>query len=409
MAVAWGSPTATPTIYSDRCPRPRRSACHSGPLDWPLAADERVKRGEVASSGGHVKIQSSSLQFVAQHALLTQRVRQESLKAWVGARPSAATTRAAPSQRFTHVPDGSPSGSGAAQGSSLRKTSHHHPVAAGSCERCEGEDEVKLDAKWELIKLLVERMIGRKIRLRAVPTAAEQRHEPARAHVATGSKGWGIEYDLKEITTESEETRFAATGSITTADGRAIRFDLDVRMSRYSVHEAVVHFRAGDAAVDPLVVNIGGGPVQLGDATFEFDLDADGDTERIPFVGAKSGLLVLDANLDGRANDGRELFGPTTGNAFAELAALDRDHNGWVDEADPDWGRLGLWTRDGNGKDTIAPLSSAGIGALHVGSTTTDFDIKDAGNALQGRLVASGLYVAENGSVGSLQQVNFAV
>jgi hypothetical protein len=37
---------------------------------------------------------------------------------------------------------------------------------------------------------------------------------------------------------------------------------------------------------------------------------------------------------DGRVNDGRELFGPRTGDGFAELAAYDDDGNNWIDEND---------------------------------------------------------------------------
>lgn len=354
-----------------------------------------------------MKIESATLQLAARHASVTQRLRQESLKVWIGPRPPAAAARTIPSPRF--VPASAAPASGAADGRPSRKTPHHHPIGGGPCDQCREEDEVKLDARWELIKLLVERMIGRKIRLRAIPTAPERHPQPSGGGAASGLKGWGIEYDLKEIRTESEETRFTATGTITTADGRVVRFDLELLMKRHAVEHHVVRFRAGDAAIDPLVVNVGGGGVQLGAATFEFDLDADGDTERIPFVGANSGFLVLDANLDGRANDGRELFGPTTGNAFAELGALDLDRNGWLDERDADWARLRLWTRGGDGKDVLASMAAAGIGALHVGSAATPFDIKDAAQALQGQLVASGLFVAEDGSVGSLQQVNFAV
>jgi hypothetical protein len=49
-------------------------------------------------------------------------------------------------------------------------------------------------------------------------------------------------------------------------------------------------------------------------------------------VSPRSGLLVIDKNLDGKVNDGSELFGPSTGDGFEKLARYDEDRNGWIDE-----------------------------------------------------------------------------
>jgi hypothetical protein len=45
---------------------------------------------------------------------------------------------------------------------------------------------------------------------------------------------------------------------------------------------------------------------------------------------------------DGRVNDGRELFGPITGDGFAELAAYDDDGNNWIDENDGIYDNLSI-------------------------------------------------------------------
>ena len=52
---------------------------------------------------------------------------------------------------------------------------------------------------------------------------------------------------------------------------------------------------------DPLVVHFDGPLGELRDARFTFDLNADGHTEAMPFVGQGSGFLVLDRNANGRA------------------------------------------------------------------------------------------------------------
>lgn len=65
----------------------------------------------------------------------------------------------------------------------------------------------------------------------------------------------------------------------------------------------------------------------LTEAKYNFDLDSDGREDLISFVRPGSGFLALDLNGDGRVNDGRELFGPATGDGFAELARYDQDGN----------------------------------------------------------------------------------
>lgn len=61
----------------------------------------------------------------------------------------------------------------------------------------------------------------------------------------------------------------------------------------------------------------------LTERDFAFDIDLDGHADQIAFVGTGSGFLALDRNGDGEINDGSELFGPESGDGFAELAAYD--------------------------------------------------------------------------------------
>ncbi len=45
--------------------------------------------------------------------------------------------------------------------------------------------------------------------------------------------------------------------------------------------------------------------------------------------------LAKDSNNNGAVDSGKELFGPTTGQGFAELAAYDEDENGLIDQTRP--------------------------------------------------------------------------
>ena len=119
--------------------------------------------------------------------------------------------------------------------------------------------------------------------------------------------------------------------------------------------------------------------------------------------------MVLDRNGDGKINNGSELFGAQSGNGFAELSALDSDHNGWIDENDNAYSQLRVWTKDSAGKVQLSTLKQADVGAINLASVATPFDLKTADNDLQGQIRASGIYLKESGGAGSVQQVDLTV
>lgn len=103
----------------------------------------------------------------------------------------------------------------------------------------------------------------------------------------------------------------------------------------------------------------------------EFDIDGDGDDDRVSWTaaGADDAFLWLDTNGNDAVDGGRELFGDAEhANGFAKLAAFDRNGDGMIDAADPVWPRLRLWTdADHDGRSNgveIAPLSSSRFAAI---------------------------------------------
>jgi hypothetical protein len=159
---------------------------------------------------------------------------------------------------------------------------------------------------------------------------------------------------------------------------------------------------------DPLVINFGGNSTELTNRRFSFDIDSDGKADRIPFVKPNSGFLAIDRNNDGKINNGRELFGPKTGKAFAELSTHDADHNGWIDENDPIYSNLRVWSKDAKGNDNLVGLKQRGVGAIYLGRQSTKFKLNDSQNRTWGKLRASGIYVSERGEVGTIQQVDLS-
>lgn len=228
---------------------------------------------------------------------------------------------------------------------------------------------------------------------------------------------WESETNLK--VRESESTTVCASGSVRTADGRCIDFDLEVAMQRQ--YEADYQRKESGTweLKDPLVLNFPGKAAELADTRFDFDLDADGDQESVAGLGRGSAFLALDRNGDGAINDGRELFGALSGNGFADLKAYDTDGNNWIDEADAIYSQLRLWQpgadaaaagkagQEGQGAG-LQTLQEAGVGALWLGSVQSEFSLKDGDNQQQGQVRQTGVWLAENGEAGSLQQVDLA-
>ena len=171
-----------------------------------------------------------------------------------------------------------------------------------------------------------------------------------------------------------------------------------------------IDIRAGAAQLkDPLVINFNGTAAQLTDEKISFDIDADGTEDQISFVGPNSGFLALDKNQDGKINNGSELFGALSGNGFADLAQFDEDNNGFIDENDSIYNKLRIWTRDPEGNNQLIALGSANVGAIYLSHNNTPFEIKDADNQLQGVVRASGIYLGDDGSVGTVQQLDLVV
>jgi len=220
-----------------------------------------------------------------------------------------------------------------------------------------------------------------------------------------------IRHERYERHEEREQTRVSACGVVKTGDDREIRFNLDLSMDRQFLAERCVgvEFTAPAVLRDPLVINFDGGAAGLANAGFRFDLDSDGKAEQTSFVAPGSGFLALDLNGDSAINDGRELFGAVTGNGFTELGSHDADGNRWIDEGDPVFERLRVWSRDAGGGEGLSTLAEKGVGAIYLGHTPSEFSLKDRNNALQGRVRATGIYLTESGAAGTVQQIDLAV
>jgi hypothetical protein len=229
----------------------------------------------------------------------------------------------------------------------------------------------------------------------------------------TGRSRATVEMEWKSEKTayfhEEENTCFSSCGKIETQDGRKLDFKLDLLLNRAYTKESTTSESGRVVLRDPLVINFAGQSAALSGKRFSFDLDADGKSESMYGLGAGCGYLAIDSNADGRINDGRELFGPGSGDGFADLSKLDGDGNHWLDEGDAAYTRLRIWSNDGQGQECLKSLREAGVGALYLGASETSFNLTDEDNRLLAQIRATGIYLKEDGQAGTLQQIDLAL
>ncbi len=209
---------------------------------------------------------------------------------------------------------------------------------------------------------------------------------------------------------ESEETSFSTQGTVVTASGKEISFEVGLTMSRtfYEQTASVIDMNAL-RLTDPLVIHLDSECAGVLDQKFYFDLDADGHQEQISRLDAGSGFLALDKNGDGIINDGSELFGTASGNGFADLAKYDQDGNGWIDEADEIFDKLLIWQKDEEGHDVLRALGAAGVGAIYLGSADTEFSMNSMEDNKTNAVVRqTGMFLYEDGGAGTIQQIDMA-
>lgn len=260
---------------------------------------------------------------------------------------------------------------------------------------------------------LLERMFGVKVQILdpadlTANGASEMLVAQSEALGGVTRPSLAITVDITHTTYEAEQVSFQAAGRLATSDGRTIDIDLRSRVSREYLEHSRTRVTYGDAPVkDPLVLNLDGLPATLGEAQVEFDLNADGQVDRFHILGDGSAYLAWDRNGDGVVNDGAELFGPTTGNGYTELAGHDGDGNGWIDEGDRVWSDLRLWRPSTEGAGATTSLSAAEIGAIYLGSVATPFTLTPGSSAeSRGEVRATGLFLHEDGTPGTVQQLD---
>jgi hypothetical protein len=142
---------------------------------------------------------------------------------------------------------------------------------------------------------------------------------------------------------------------------------------------------------DPLVLDLAGAGLsvsalgqagQTGSSTTYFDFNGMGVAERTAWIGAANGILVDDANANGRVDGAAELFGSATQDGFNVLESYDSNHDNVIDANDAHFGRLRVW-RDLNGDGVVQDgemqtLADAGVASISLARAASGAAIGDS-------------------------------
>ena len=207
---------------------------------------------------------------------------------------------------------------------------------------------------------------------------------------------------------EEESTSFQGTGIALTEDGREIDFNVGFSLSRKFTEYAGISVSSAVSLIDPLVINVGKDITGISDQNFFFDLDSDGEEDKISGLGNGLGFLTYDKNGDGKINNGTELFGTRSGNGFADLARYDSDNNGWIDENDEIFYKLKVWLKNEDGTDKLLSLGEADVGAIYLGSADTEHTLQNSDFMISAVMRSTGVFLRESGGVGTVHQLDMA-
>ncbi len=370
-----------------------------------------------------MKIAASTLQAQAQHSATRTHTQSERLELRAGGTTvSSASTRSstqtslgasAQAQVQSQAQDTPPAGVTVAASllAAARRAAQQAPATA--TERSgRAEDFENLTPHLTMVRDLIARMTGVQAQSVRLSVSSEPIAAAAASAANTGANAsFALRYEQHEVLEETESTQYATEGVVRTADGQEIRFNLQLSMQRSYREESHLLLRMGsDAqAIDPLVINFDGTAAELQSVRFAFDLNGDGQTEQVPLLSGNRGYLALDRNGNQRIDSGLELFGPATGNGYAELARHDDDGNGWIDENDAVFSQLKVWVPEAEGPGRLMSLKEAGVGALSLAATQTPFALRTSGNDPLGMVRSTSAYLREDGSAGTMQQIDLAV
>lgn len=225
-------------------------------------------------------------------------------------------------------------------------------------------------------------------------TEAERSPAPAPASPPPVPQSTSLEIDV--------QTRVTQSVSVAIGLGEAGQGELSVSVTQSSSTRLTVSREGAGAASgkkDPLLLDLDGDGIETSGVAegAVFDIDGDGQNERVSVARGGDALLALDRNGNGQIDDGRELFGDHHGAAhgFAELARFDDNADGQIDAQDAVFDALQLLSFAADGAQQRQSLKQAGVRAIYL-------DYEQAGATLQSgdEIAQTGRFAHQDGREG---------
>ena len=251
------------------------------------------------------------------------------------------------------------------------------------------EIDEKTLQKIKILVAMIEKLTGRKIKL----------YLPSSTYDVEVNQKKGqevVEFTNEQENLDVQQSNFTAQGYVKTKDGREINFSANFEQFKLEYS----YSKTSGKTTDPLVLKLGNNSSEKKLA--EMDLNFDGQNEKF-YIGGENGFLVYDKNNNGYVDDAKELFGPQTNDGFSELSKFDSDKNNWIDENDLEFLKLKIWTTNEQGKEKLVGLLDLNVGAIFLGNVSTPFDYEDH------MVRSSGVYLSEDGTVGTIRQIDIKV
>ena len=73
------------------------------------------------------------------------------------------------------------------------------------------------------------------------------------------------------------------------------------------------------------------------------------------------------------------------------------------------WNKLKIWVMDAEGNGQLYSLAEKGVGAICIQNVSTDFMLTGQNNQTNGMIRKTGIFLYENGNVGTVQHVDLAL
>jgi hypothetical protein len=259
-------------------------------------------------------------------------------------------------------------------------------------------DGLSLEPKYRQMLLALQRLLGKKIQITSFEsdsyvstpsTSGKISNEPIATYIQTQK--------------ESSSLELGFSGKVKTSEGKELEFSLS--LSWHEEFSQRIDLISGQIMQDPLIISFDGMPPVLAE---QFDFALTTNAQKLNYLSQNAAYLARDTNQNNLIDDGSELFGPKSGDGFAELANFDDDENGWIDSNDTIFKQLHLWKPNEEG-GIVVNLEEIGIGAISLQSIETNFTSKKDINTPIANYKEASVVLGEDGNAYSLLSVDIAV